>query len=258
MYEIGLLTQHNKMECIVCKSTENVRACGGCSTTKYCSEECQEQDWSSGNHAEMCSMKKNRGTIQKISGKPGEEEEETTSLIIAIRGGNLQLVRQLLKERNEILKFATDLLASNTVNLSENASGKTALSQAILAGNLDIIRELISADVDVNFIGIFHSPNAPLMIAIGRQNLNIIRMLLDAGANINRKHVSDETPLMRSVAGDGDLKVVQILVENGADINAENTSGQTALDIATVNKVIGDDIIQYLEANGAVRGSFSK
>ena len=57
-------------------------------------------------------------------------------------------------------------------------------------------------------------------------------MLLKSGANLNAKAANGSTPLMMG-AMFGTTEVVKLLLDSGADPTLKNAGGQTALDYAT-------------------------
>lgn len=65
--------------------------------------------------------------------------------------------------------------------------------------------------------------------AAGASDKIAIAAFIDAGININSQNASDgRTPLI-SAAARGDLEVVKLLVERGADVNVKDKKGYTAL-----------------------------
>ena len=63
----------------------------------------------------------------------------------------------------------------------------------------------------------------------------MIRTLISKGANVNTTDKWGKTPLMDAV-NQGQLDVVKLLVEADADIEMKSNEGQTALDIARTKK----------------------
>ncbi|MFZ5806198.1 MAG: ankyrin repeat domain-containing protein [Verrucomicrobiota bacterium] len=61
-----------------------------------------------------------------------------------------------------------------------------------------------------------------------RRHMKAMELLLDAGANINVQDESGYTPLMKA-SEFGCLEIVKFLLEKGADIETKNTFGDTAL-----------------------------
>jgi len=55
-----------------------------------------------------------------------------------------------------------------------------------------------------------------------------VKVLLDAGADINQANETGDTPL-HAAAATGPLAVIQLLVDRGANIDAQNKAGMTPL-----------------------------
>jgi ankyrin repeat protein len=64
--------------------------------------------------------------------------------------------------------------------------------------------------------------------AICDRDLDEVRRLIEAGADVNARHEDDSTPLHVSVLFDS-AEITQLLIEAGADINALDGSYQTPL-----------------------------
>ena len=71
----------------------------------------------------------------------------------------------------------------------------------------------------------------PLIIASQNGCTDIVRMLLDAGANIEHKNDQGENALISAVQ-EGHIDTVKLLLDAGADINQANSDGETALELA--------------------------
>lgn len=96
----------------------------------------------------------------------------------------------------------------------------------------ELVAALTAAGADVNAANRFGV--TPLMYAVlaGPGQVNI---LLAAGAKANAADDNGRTPLMLA-AYDGKLDVVKLLVQAGADVNARDAKGQSALDYVTSGK----------------------
>jgi ankyrin repeat protein len=72
---------------------------------------------------------------------------------------------------------------------------------------------------------LFPSVNAKL------QYSEMVKALIDKGADVNAKDKDGQTALMLA-AGGGYTEIVKALIEKGADVNAKNNTGDTALSLA--------------------------
>lgn len=73
--------------------------------------------------------------------------------------------------------------------------------------------------------------NTPLIVAAGWGNSDAVRILLDAGANINATGEDRDTALHRAVAVEA-LDVVQMLIDRGASVEMADAFGDTPRDFA--------------------------
>jgi ankyrin repeat protein/tRNA A-37 threonylcarbamoyl transferase component Bud32 len=74
---------------------------------------------------------------------------------------------------------------------------------------------------------------------------DVVKLLLDKGADVNAKDREGRTALMWA-ASSGNVDIVKILLDAGADISAKNEDGETALMLAQRNKQV--DTMKILEA----------
>ncbi len=92
--------------------------------------------------------------------------------------------------------------------------------------NVQKIRELLEKGVGTNT---FHSSGQTLLIAMARKGeVEAIKILFDAGADLEQCDFHDKTALMYAVEADHE-EVAQLLIDAGADVNAKNHQGRTAL-----------------------------
>ena len=83
----------------------------------------------------------------------------------------------------------------------------------------------------------------PLHLAVEDGDLNLAKLCLDKGANVNALKVNMSTPLHLAATG-GDLDIVKMLIEHDANIEAKNSAQETPLHRAALfNRV---DIVDYL------------
>ncbi len=93
----------------------------------------------------------------------------------------------------------------------ENASSR----QSPASRQLDIVRLLLKAGADVNYLDKYRS--TPLMRAAGEKNIEVVRLLLEAGADANASSgESGETPLTSNIKHNGSEEILRTLLEHGA------------------------------------------
>jgi len=103
---------------------------------------------------------------------------------------------------------------------------KNALKQ----GDLSSVENLIQRGARVNKE--WEDGDTPLSIAICNENLDLIKYLVEHGANINQKYgKDDDTPLHDAVIM-GNKNIVKYLVRKGAHVNRKNYQEKTPIDIA--------------------------
>ena len=106
------------------------------------------------------------------------------------------------------------------------------IHDAIINNDEQQTRFLLSVGVNPN------SPddrnNTPLITATARPtpNINIIRALLQKGANINAQNTNFYSALMLASKNDTDGEIVRHLLENNANIRLLNFKGESALFVA--------------------------
>jgi ankyrin repeat protein len=176
-----------------------------------------------------------------------EDSYGCTALIRAAQNGHLDIVKALLEKGAD-------------VNLKDNL-GHTALTSAAQNGHLDIVKALLEKGADVNLkdkngdnalmcaektphllvmielikkhisaeLNATKINGTPLIIwAVEYGRLDIVKELLEKGADVNLKDKYGHTALIRA-AYNGRLDIVKALLEKGADVNLKDNFGHTTL-----------------------------
>jgi uncharacterized protein len=144
--------------------------------------------------------------------------------------------------RDSSLKAAQALIDWPKTNVEmRTPEDESPLMMACLKGHIDIVKQLISRDADVNKVGW-----TPLHYAATGGHVAIIQLLLDQHAYIDAESPNGTTPLMMA-AHYGTTAAVKVLLEAGADPMLRNQLGLTAIDFA--NRAGRQDVAQMIAAS---------
>jgi ankyrin repeat protein len=175
--------------------------------------------------------------------------------------------------------FTMTLFALIVLMLTFNATG-TPLVYAILDNDLTLVEKLISEKAEINEVfydkGSFQGDSkvasmlakpetqknykyivnlmswgsffTPLVWAIFRRNIHIVKFLVKNGADLYHVNVNGDSILFLA-ASLGDFDIVNFLVEQKVDVNQLNNHGFSAFSEASSNRRF--DIVEFLIKNSA-------
>ncbi len=131
-------------------------------------------------------------------------------------------------KNNPNLNLVNDLIAlgANLDWQNEENFNRTPLHWAAWGGRVEIVRMLIDAGANVNVQDEWG--NTPLHEATSLGRVEIAQMLIDARANVNVQDNDGGTPLHRA-AEFGKTEIAQMLIDAKADLNVQAKNGRTAL-----------------------------
>ncbi len=133
-------------------------------------------------------------------------------------------------------------------SVDEGDKRGTPLYLAVRGGHLAAAKLLIERGADVNAAP---TPplGPPLMPAVAKRNIDLINLLLDAGANANARRGGDT--VLHIAVTFGCLDCVEALVKAGADVNARTKKdGKTPLHVAEMKG--RREVADYLISHGVV------
>jgi ankyrin repeat protein len=200
-------------------------------------------------------------------------DADQTPLMYAAAKGHISVVDQLLRNRAKIdamdrdgmtaLHHAvmqehnavTQLLLKRGATIDFGRQEKVSvLRTAVRTGNIDLVRQLLEhiANLERRSSSGVHkgNRNTPLHFSSEIGKVNVMRYLLDNGAEINARNPDQETPL-HVAASRGEIEASQLLVRKGASVDARSSSGKTPLHVAAAMRYSDETLLGILLAAGA-------
>jgi len=110
---------------------------------------------------------------------------------------------------------------------------------AIYEKDINTLQKLLDDGLDPNLTGIENYEAALLNTACNSNSLEIVKLLLAKGADVNLKGHGDYTPLMYAAESAKKTELMELLIEKGADINPVAQDGVNAL-IKAIFGVLSD------------------
>jgi hypothetical protein len=147
-------------------------------------------------------------------------------LWIMAKAGHTQLVAPLMN-LSKVTRTCIHLQPI-MMNVKLGRKGSTQLHFCAIYGLTTSVKRLLSIrNINVNVKDDL-SGATPLHYAAGNGHIEIARLLLENGADVNVKSVGGPTPL-HWAAQNGHVDILHLLVENGVDLEAQSNYGWRAL-----------------------------
>jgi len=147
----------------------------------------------------------------------------------------------------DLTKLESHLADGIDINIRDRR-GRTLLHYATACNQEKVFDYVIEKGIDVNIED--KRGFSPLLLAILRGNPNIVKKLLTVGAKANFNYARQGgTTILMEIILRNNLSTAKLLIENGADVNATNKRGNTPLGIAKREGL--DDMVALLIKNGA-------
>ncbi|MDQ6665019.1 MAG: ankyrin repeat domain-containing protein [Acidobacteriota bacterium] len=162
------------------------------------------------------------------------DRKVTSFLILLISGVSAALAQEPADRayraiRGGDIAALRAVLKTSDVN-AKDKRGDTALMYSAAYGNLETMRILLAAGADVNAKNAFDA--TALMWCAG--DIGKARLLIDRGADVNARSKLGRTPLLIAAAYDGGFEIVKLLLDKGARIAIrDNAVGTTPLLMAS-------------------------
>lgn len=162
------------------------------------------------------------------------DEHGMTGLLLAIREPSPRVIQVLLASPQTKVEL-------------RNGNDESPLMLAAIKGQMDLVKQLIARDADINKPGW-----TALHYAASSGQVEIMKLLLEKYAFIDAQSPNGTTPLMMA-AMYGSPESVKLLLDEGADPSMKNQQNMTAMDFAVRGQ--RPDAVELLKA--AVRAKAS-
>ena len=188
--------------------------------------------------------------LQSIKGaftKPLPEQPTSLQtshlLVFASQKGSTDCIQYLIGLPHIDLESSCDIVSEFT---EKKISGATPLWAASLGGHSEVVRILIEGGANVNHGTTTKS--SPLRAASFHNRLEVIEYLISNGADLDAPNIAGQSPLMIAALRNH-RDSVELLAKRGADINLGSTKGLTPLHAVCVKGYL--DIVKLLIFLGA-------
>lgn len=210
------------------------------------------------------------GTVQLLLNKGANIDAKAvggwTPLHSAVQHGHESAVRELLERGAKMtptsdgwlplhtaaqfgqVAIAQLLLARGADVMMRDKESKTPLHLAATYGHQDIITLLLDKGASISETVVGSNSTALHMASRNeRENENVVRLLLERGADPKAVETDGSTPLHSAAAG-GLVSIMKLLIEHGAEVGAKSKDG-TAL--ALVAYYGHENAVRFLISKGA-------
>lgn len=156
-------------------------------------------------------------------------------------------VRDLLLSRGVQLELHEAAAAGDVARVKElvekdaslakgfSPDGFPILALAAVFGQFEVTKYLHAKGGDVNAAATNGSGYNALTGAVTSGHTEIVKWLLENGADPNYRYANNYSPLLNAAAN-GHLEILQLLIAHGADLHAKTNDGKTALAFAEERK----------------------
>ena len=151
--------------------------------------------------------------------------------------GKLQQLRRLIDQDPSLVN-------------SYSPDGFTLVALAAYMGQKEVTEYLLEKGANVHAIARNTTGFTPLTGAIANNHVEISKILVKKGADVNHRYEGGVSPLMEA-SQNGNLELVRFLLDNGADPTAKTVDGKTPMAFAKEKNHV--EVIEALERHGGSR-----
>ena len=157
----------------------------------------------------------------------------------------LYLIDLLAQGNIELLEEAEKVIESFPTGI-DNYLQRHWITNAIDCGSLASVKWVLSRSVDLNFRD--DEGYTPLLSALERERPEkheILQLLIDSGAPLNKKGVNDWTPLHMAAVRE-DIEALKLLIKNGADLSIRTEIDDYATPLEEAKILKKQKSVEYL------------
>jgi uncharacterized protein len=184
--------------------------------------------------------------------------QSQSPVLFSIYNGQKE-IRDLLLSRGAQLELHEAAAAGDLLRVKEivqkdaslakaySSDGFPVLALAAVFGNFDVTKYLHEKGGDINAVATNGTGYNALTGAVASGHSEIVKWLLDHGAEPNYRYAAGYTPLL-TAAANGHLEILKALLDHGADLHAKTNDGKNALAYAQERK--HTVVAEYLRSQG--------
>jgi uncharacterized protein len=126
------------------------------------------------------------------------------------------------KQRENSMKMIKALILAATIGFSMSVYAQVTddeqvvYTEALRDGNVKVVKQFLATDAGVNDLYFAWSA---LQISANQGQLEVVKVLVDKGANINYQHPISKNTALHLAALSNHPEVVTYLISKGADVN---------------------------------------
>jgi len=167
------------------------------------------------------------------------------------RIGAIKLILDKIIENRKYIKDEEELKEYNDKYLNaKDSDGKTALIYAAENGYTKIIKLLIDSGADINKKDNKEMKPALIWAMKNKEfGKEVVELLIKNGANLNVKVAYEDNSALHYAVLYKQIEIIELLINRGVDLNKKNNYGFTALMSAVHNRYT--DIVELLIKRGA-------
>ncbi|WP_066218722.1 ankyrin repeat domain-containing protein [Formosa haliotis] len=180
------------------------------------------------------------GLIIMACGQNKSETQTTTETTIespvkpADNAKNFDIAALLEAAQNGNLEAISYALGQGFDPNTSGEENRTTLMLAAFNGHTSVVKALLDSGATVDLRDT--TDRTALMYGCTGPFASTVKLLVESGAQVNLKDNHEQwTPIMFA-AGEGQIEVMKILLDAGADVNAVDVDGESSYDFAMSNK----------------------